>query len=475
MRSFRHARPLRLLPLASGLLVLAGCKVGPNFQKPDLTMPASFRHQGANASPASIANLPWWKVYNDSTLRRLIGTALDNNHDLRIAASRVEQARQAAAQTRSAYWPSVDLSGGISRGRNQAGGSPTFTNGATGDDAALVLGAVWELDVWGRVRRLDEASRARYFASEEGRSAVVLSLVSDVAQAYFELLELDLELSIATRTADSFRQTTKIFDQRREGGVASKLETSRAEAALAQAAAAAPDIERRIAQTENRLSILLGGAPSGIKRSSVLSDNLVPANVPAGLPADLLERRPDLRASEQNLRAANAEIGVAMAEFYPKIGLTVAFGRVSPSLESFRSGRGNTWSLAANATGPIFEGGRLNAQLKQARARWEEASISHQQAVLQALGEVSNALVARQKLASVRVEQTRAVEALNSAVEVATQRYIAGKASYYEVIEAQQQRYPAETALAQTKLAQLLAVVQLYKALGGGWTSDRMK
>lgn len=462
----RGNRVRGLAPLVC--LVLSGCIVGPNFQGGNVKVPTSFRHQGKVTSE-SIANLPWWKVYRDATLRGLINTAVQNNHDVRIAASRVEQARQLALQTRSGFFPSVDLGGTVSRGRNQIGGAPTYNFGQTTDDGALIASAVWEVDIWGRICRLDEAARARYFATEEGRSAVVLSLVSDVAQAYFELLELDLELEISQRTAKSFSETESIFDRRREGGVASKLETSRATAAQAQAAASIPDVERKIAQTENRLSVLLGRAPAHISRSSKLADDLVPANVPAGLPADLIARRPDIRATEQNLRAANADIGVAIAEFYPKLTLTAGAGRVSPALSAFSAGKGNMWSIAASVAQPIFQGGRLKAQLKEAQARYEEARLTHEQTVLLSLNEVSNLLIARQKLVTIRVEQTRAIEALSSAVEVSRQRYVAGKASYYEVIEAQQQLYPAETALAQTKLAQLTVVVQLYKALGGGW------
>lgn len=460
---------------AGAVLLLSGCAVGPDYDAPKVDVPEGFRAATA-ATPAqeekSIADLGWWEVYQDATLQGMIRAALENNKDLRIAAARVEQARQASAQARSQYFPSATASGGISRGRNQFGGNATPANGITSDDATVVLGAMWEIDVWGRIRRLNEAARARYLASEEGRSGVVLSLVGDVAQAYFELLELDMELEIARRTTDSFQKSKDLFDRRRQGGVASRLETARAEAARAQTAASIPDLQRAIAQKENQLSILLGRAPGAIGRQGAFDDKLVPPEVPAGIPSGLLARRPDLRASEQNLRAANADIGAAIGEYFPKIGLSGFLGRVSPEVSSFTAGTGNAWSVAGSATMPVFEAGRITAQVRAARARWDEAVAEHDRTVLGALQEVSNALIAREKYAGQRVELDHAVRALSDAVAVAVERYNQGKASYYEVLEAQQQLFPAENALARARLQQVLSTVQLYRALGGGWKSE---
>ena len=457
--------------LALALVFFAGCAVGPNYKAPEVASPGAYRN-GPSTPAISIANLGWWEIYRDATLQALIREALTNNHDLQVAAARVEQARQFAVQTKSFYFPSLGAQGTASRGKNQGGGAPVFNGGATTDDVSAVLAATWEVDVWGRLRRLNESARARYLASEEGRHAVVLSLVGDVAQAYFELLELDLELAIARRTTDSFARSSRIFGQRRGGGIASRLETVRADAALAQAASTIPEIERQIALKENQICLLLGRPPGAIAREAGLVTTQLPPDVPVGLPADLLARRPDLRASEQLVRAANAEIGASIAEYFPRIGLTAFLGRVSPDLDDFSKSIGNAWSVAGNVAGPVFQWGRVQAQVGSARAFWEEARIQYERAVIVALGEVANALVSRDKLAAVRVQQDRAVVELTDAVDISTQRYVNGQASYYEVLEAQQQLFPAENALARTVLNELLAVVQLYKALGGGWQPE---
>ncbi len=457
------------------VLILPGCTVGPDYQAPKVETPASFRtlsQTETKETPESIADLGWWEMFKDPELQNLIRTALENNIDLRVSAARIEQARQASIQARSQYFPSITGNGNISRGRNQYSSNPTPQDGTTNDDAMALVNATWEIDFWGRIRRLNESAQARYLATEEGRSAVILSLVSDIAQTYFEILELDLELEIAKRTTKSFIESARIFDQRRDGGVASRLETSRAEAARAQAAASIPDIERAIAQKENQLSILLGQAPGKIQRSIVFSDNLVPPEVTAGIPASILSRRPDIRASEQNLRAANADIGVAIAEYFPKIGLSTFLGRVSPEVASFTSGSGNAWSVAGSASIPIFEAGRITAQVRAARARWDEAVAQYDNVILSSLREVSDALIAREKYAESRIELEKAVVALNDAVDVSLSRYTNGKASYFEVLEAQQQLFPAENALARVRLNQILSTVQLYRALGGGWKTE---
>jgi multidrug efflux system outer membrane protein len=332
-----------------------------------------------------------------------------------------------------------------------------------------VLNVAWEFDLWGRIRRADEAARAQILATEETKRGVMLSLVSDIAQAYFELLELDLQLQIAKRTTQSFGDSLAIFRQRLEGGVASILETARAEASLASTGATVPNLERLIAIKEDQINVLLGRNPGPIPRNATLIQQQTPPEIPVGLPSVLLERRPDIRQAEQELVAANAQIGVAVAEFFPKLGLTTFFGRVSPELSAFTAGKANMWAVVGSLVGPIFQGGRLLGQYEQAEARWEEAKLRYQQTALNAFQEVSNALTSRQKLEEVRAQQTRAVSALGDAVKVSTQRYVAGLSSYFEVLEAQQQLFPAENALAQTQLNQLLVVVQLYRALAGGW------
>lgn len=463
-----HLKPMldpRILAAAATVL-LAACTVGPNFENQDPNVPGAFRGD-SNASSESIADLPWWKIYREPKLQSLIREGLSNNQDLRIAVSRVEQARQIANQTRSLALPSVGYSGNAITGRNQGG----TAYGKSGDSGSAFVNAVWEVDLWGRIRRLNEAELARYLATDEARRGVIVSLVGEIAQTYFELLELDLEKEISIRSRDSFQKSFDLFQTRLEGGIASKLETSRAEAASAQAAAAIPEIERLISQKENQLSILTGRPPGPIQPRGTLSDGSdLDRVIPAGLPSAMVRRRPDIRQSEQLLRAANAEIGVAIAEYYPKIGLTAVAGRVSPDLSDLTDGKGNAWSVGANLTGPIFQGGRLRAEEARARAVFDEARIRHEKAVIVALGEVSNALVARQKFAAARSEQERAVAALNEAVAVSSERYAAGRASYFEILDSQLELFPTELNLARTRVNQYLAVVGLYRALGGGWS-----
>ncbi len=457
---------LALLPIA----LFAGCAVGPNYHRPTVDSPEMFRDDPAPGTN-SFADLQWWEVYKDDTLRTLIRDAFTNNYDLRIALARVEQARALAQQARAQFVPSVNYNGSVSRGRNDFLDSVYPNNGGMLSSAATTLNAFWEVDLWGRVRRLNESARAQFLASEEGRRGVRLSLLSDVASDYFRLLELDQELEIARSTTNSFDESLRIFTQRAQGGTASDLETSRAEAALADAMAAIPSIQDQISTAENELCLLLGRSPGPISRATPAIDAL-PPDVPAGLPSALLERRPDVREAEQVLHSATAQIGESVAEFFPQIGLTAFLGKVSPQLSAFTLGGANAWGVAATATGPLFEGGRLVGQYHQAKAARDEALLRFQQTALAALRDVSDALVLRARLAEIREQQAREVAALTRAVKVSSERYIAGKASYYEVLEAQQQLFPAQLNLSATQRDQQLVVVALYKALGGGWQDE---
>jgi multidrug efflux system outer membrane protein len=452
-------------------ILCASCAVGPNYHRPAVNSPAAFRDDPAATNSASQV-LDWWQVYRDETLQTLVREAFTNNYDLRIAAARVEAARAVAMQARSQFVPSATYNGNVSRGRNELFGSPFGTGGVTGSSAVATLNAFWEVDLWGRVRRLNESARAQFLASEQAKAGVRLSLLSDVATDYFQLLELDEELQIAGSTTNSFAESLRIFSQRLEGGTASGLESSRAEAAFEEAAAALPSIRQRIAMTENALSILLGRNPAPLPRkgSSLQAEGF--PDVPAGLPSELLERRPDIREGEETLRSANAEVGESVAEFFPKIGLTAFLGKASPELSAFTLGGANLWGVAAEGTGPLFEGGRLVGQYRQSKALREEAKLRYQLTVLNSFREVSDALVSRSQLAEIFEHQTRQVDALEQAVKLSTERYVAGKASYYEVLEAQQQLFPAQLNLARTQRDQLLAVVSLYKALGGGWQNE---
>jgi outer membrane protein, multidrug efflux system len=456
------------VPLMCGVAWLAGCAVGPDFVRPVIDSPAAFR--GDNAATATpFSELTWWQVYQDNTLQGLIREAFTNSYDLRIAAARVEQARAVAMQARSQFVPSVDYSGAASRGRNDLFGAGFPNNGTTLNSAVATLNAAWEVDLWGRIRRLNEAARAQFLASQEARRGVRLSLLSDVATAYLQLLELDQELEIAHRTTNSFAESLKIFSQRVEGGTASALESSRAEAALEDTAAAVPAIQDQISVMENQLCILLGRNPGPIERPTSLLTETMPPDIPAGLPSTLLERRPDVREAEQLLRSATAQVGESVAEFFPKIGLTAFLGKVSPQLSAFTAGGANAWGIAADTTGPLFEGGRLVGQYRQTKAVREEVGLRYQQTVLNAFREVSDALVSRQQLVAIREHQAHKVNALEKAVKLSSERYVAGKASYYEVLEAQQQLFPAELNLARTERDELVAIVALYRALGGGW------
>jgi len=455
--------------LASALL-LSGCAVGPNYQRVKVNSPAEFRGAEGAAQQASFADLPWWEAFKDEELKALIKTALANNYDLAIAVSRVEQARQIAAQARAQYFPFVNYSVGASDGKNEFLGSFAPAGGGVTQGAFFAAAsAAWEPDIWGRIRRLNESARAQYLSTEEARRGVMLTLTANVAEAYFQLLGLELQLEIAKETTASFTNTYNLFMQRYEGGVSSKLDTSRADAAQAAAAATVPEYERQIALQEDQISVLLGQNPSTIRHTAKLLNQVVPPEIPVGLPSALLERRPDVLSAEQQVRAANAQIGVATANFFPQLGLTALVGQASQPLSDITSGRGNVWSLAGSFTGPIFQGGLLRAQKRQAVASWEQSKLQYEQAALNAFTDVANALISRQKYEAIRSEQARSVASYQQAVQVALERYQAGKASYFEVLDAQIQLYPEETALAQTETNRRVVIVQLYLALGGGW------
>jgi multidrug efflux system outer membrane protein len=459
-----------LATLLSAVLFLSGCAVGPNYVRPKVNAPADFRGAEGAAQQSSYADQPWWEVFKDDQLKSLIDTALANNYDLAVAVSRVEQARQLSAVARAQFLPSVNYSVGASNGKNEFLGSVIPSGVGTTKGAFLAVGsAAWEADIWGRIRRLNESARAQYLSTEEARRGVMLTLTSDVAQAYFELLGLELQLQIAKDTTASFTETLKLFNQRYEGGVASKLDTSRAEAAQAAAAAAIPEFERQIALKENQISVLLGSNPQPIAHTAKLLDEIVPPDIPVGLPSALLERRPDVLAAEQQVRAANAQVGVATANFFPQFGLTALVGQASTPLSQITASSANVWSVAGNFSGPIYEGGALRAQKRNAVAFWQQTKLQYEQTALNAFTDVSNALISRQKFEAIRAEQARSVAAYQEAVTVSLQRYTAGKASYFEVLDAQLQLYPEQNALAQTELNRRVIFVQLYLALGGGW------
>jgi outer membrane protein, multidrug efflux system len=457
-----------LLTIVASAGLLAGCAVGPDYKRPTTTPPETFRGQTDPAEAASLADLPWWEAFRDPRLQELLQTALANNYDLRVAVARVEEARALAARARGAFFPSIGYQGDIARRRasGEVIGVPTGQAPTTESFFVGLFTASWELDIWGRIRRQHEAARAQFFATEEARRGVLLSLVSTVAQAYFELLELDARLDIARRNTASFQGTFNLFRRRLEFGLASTLETARAEGALGSTAASIPQLESQIAAKENEIGVLLGRNPGPIPRGTPLFAQAVVPEVPAGLPSALLERRPDLRQAEQQLVQANAQVGVATANFFPQLTLSGFGGGVSPQLEAFS----HVWSLAAGLTGPIFQGGQILENYRAFVAAWEQAKLQYEQAVITAFQEVSSALTSLEKLVQVEAEQDRAVNAYVDSVRIANRRYTGGLASYYEVLEAQQLLFPAETQLAQVRANRLFAYVQLYRVLGGGWS-----
>ena len=450
--------------------LLAGCAIGPDYKRPSVAEPPIFRGQ-ATAEAASLADLPWWEVFQDIILKNLLTEALGSNYDVKIAAARVQEARAQVGVARSEYFPAIDYNVGAQRTRFSGavlglqGAAPTTNNLYYG-----FLSASWEIDIWGRIRRSNEQARASLMGTEEARRGVWLTLVSDLAQAYFELLALDVRLQIARNSTDAYQSTYNVFQDRLNVGAASKLETSRAEGALGAAEASIPQLESDIVAKENQISILLGRSPAPIPRGMPMYEQVVVPTVPAGLPAALLERRPDLRQAEQKLVGANANIGVAKAAFFPQLSLTALFGRASPEVSALTGGTATIWAVAGMLSGPIFEGGRNLSNYRVSKAQWEQVKLQYEQAVLTALREVSDALTALGKLSEAETGQERSVKALEQAVGFATDRYRHGFASYFEVLEAQQQLYPAQNTLAQIRRDRLLAHVQLYKALGGGWS-----
>ncbi len=453
---------------AAGVLALAGCTTGSAYRRPPVPEPAQFYGATGQADAASLADLPWWEVFQDPALKPLIEEALHNGYDVRIAAARVEEARARYGIAGADLYPQVGYQGQFARERFSGFQPGAPANGASADVITANVNVSWEIDLWGRIRRLTEAAKAQYLATEEARRGVALALTTEVAAAYFDLRLLDEDLEIARRTTAAFHDTFDLFNRQLQGGVASGLETSDAEASWANEAAQVPALENQIAAKENQVSLLLGRPPGPLQRGESLFGQPLRAAVPAGLPAALLLRRPDLRQLEQQLVAANAQVGASEAAFFPTLSLTGMFGGLSPDLRQLL-GKGQTWSIAAGLTGPIFQGGRLRSQVGVARAQFEQAKLQYEQAVTNALGEVSTSLIALDKLAAAEQERQRAVNAYKEAVRLSLLRYNSGLSAYFEVITAQESLLNSENLLAQTRHDRLVAMVNFYKALGGGW------
>jgi NodT family efflux transporter outer membrane factor (OMF) lipoprotein len=451
---------------------LTGCAVGPNYKRPEVAVPQTFRGGSDTPSSTSLADTKWDALFGDQTLNELIRTALERNFDVRIAAERVQQGRAQLGITRADQFPFVDLQAQFSSARQSSVGSFRFIPVGTNLSASFTqLGAAlsWEVDLWGRLRRLTEAARARYLATEEGRRAVNVALIADVTNAYFQLLEYELELDISRKTSDSARESLRIVQLRRKEGAASGLDVRQAEQLIFTTTTQIEAVERGIGQTENLLSFLLGAAPSAQPRGRRLDEVPLPPEVPAGLPASLLERRPDIRAAEQNLIAANAQIGAAKALFFPQISLSAFAGGQTRSLTDIAMAPARVYSLTPSMLMPIFRAGQIRNQVRLTEAQQRELLVAYEQSIYNGLREVSDALIGYSRTRSQRAEQEKLVGSLADAVQLSNLRYKGGLDSYLQVLDAQRNLFSGELGLAQLRLAERLSVVQLYRALGGGW------
>ena len=465
---FRLALPILSTAM---VLLLAACTVGPNYKRPAVNVPAEFRGalpppESAQSAAASLGDQKWWEVFQDPQLQALIRTALQNNYDVRIAATRVLEAQAQLGITRADQLPSLSVGGNITNHRSAASGPiPSFelTQGQ------VSASAIWNLDFWGKYRRANEAARANLLSNEWARKQVIATLVSNVASSYFELRRLDLQLEISKRTLGSRGESLQLTQTREQHGFSTLLDVRQAEQLVHTAETEVTDLERQITQQENNLSILLGNIPGDIPRGLALVDQPHAPEVPAGIPSSLLERRADIRAAEQNLIAANAEIGVARAAYFPQISLTGNAGFASSALESLFTGPAGIWTMAGSLTQPIFEGGRLKSNVRLAEAQREQLLLTYQQTIQGSFRDVSNALVGYRKTREFRIEQERLVASAQDASRLSQIRFRAGTTDYLEVLTNETNAFTAELNLAQARGNELGALVQLYQALGGGW------
>jgi multidrug efflux system outer membrane protein len=457
-------------------LFLTACTVGPNYHRPAVQIPENFRAPQPlpPAQAESLADLKWFEVFKDDKLQDLIRTALEQNYDLRFAVANVEAARANLGITRSNQYPNVTAGGNLQFTRLSRDGTlplpSTFVpsqNRNWGEASLNFLS--FEVDIWGRLRRATEAARANLLSADENRKAVITTLVADVATSYFTLRELDYELDISRRTLGTRQDSLRLIQTRQGGGVATLLDLRQGEQLVFTASEAIPALQQQIEQTENQITLLLARNPAGIVRGRGLTEQELPPEVPAGLPSALLERRPDIRAAEQTLIAANADIGVAKAAYFPQISLSGFLGGQSTQLASLFSGPHTAWSLVPQITQPIFTAGRLSSGVRLAEAQQQGALIQYEKSIETAFTEVSNALIAHQRVRESRVEQENLVAALRDRMQLAYVRYEGGVDTLLNALDADRDLFQAELTLSQIQLNELLSVVQLYKALGGGW------
>jgi multidrug efflux system outer membrane protein len=451
--------------------LLSACTLGPDYQRPDIKSPAAFQYEPKDA--AATADTPWWQQFQDPVLEQLIDEALKHNTNVQIAAANVEQAAAFLTQTRSQLFPAVGYGAGAQRERTRepafASLIPNYPNPASAYQAALQ--ASWEIDLWGRIRRQSEAAYANVLATDEARRGVILSLVAQVANSYLQLRGLDAQLDVAKKTLQTYKESVDLFTLQFQYGQVSMMNVAQAQSQYETAAAQIPLIESQIAQTQSSLAVLIGRDPGPIMRGKSVYDLQLP-QVPAGVPSQLLERRPDLLQAEQQLIAANAQIGAAKALYFPTISLTGAFGNASADLSNLFSGPARVWSYAGSLAGPIFSFGAVSGQVAQAEAAQNAALLNYQLSIRNAFADVDNALIANQKLKQQLDAQVKLVAALQQYTELARLQYDGGYTSYSTVLQAEQALFPAELNLASIRAQVFASAVNIYKAMGGGWVGE---
>ena len=456
-------------------VIFCGCMMGPNYQRPPVDTPQTWRFEDKEAK--DVANTVWWGQFDDPVLDDLIRTALRENKDVKIAAARVEQFAGLYGTTRAALFPQIDAAASAGRQRSSEliGLSPGEGQiNTTFNSYEINLNGSWEIDFWGKLRRATEAARANLLSTEEARRSVILTLVSSVANSYINLLDLDKQLVLTKRTSENYKESYDLFTLRFQHGIVSEMEVSQAKSQYEEAAANIPLFEKTIAQQENSLSVLLGRNPGPVPRGKTIDKLTLPA-VPAGLPSDILAARPDIRRAEQDLIAANANIGAAKALYFPTISLTGLFGWASNDLSDLFKGPAKTWSWAVPVSAPIFTGGSIAGQVKSAEAVQKEAVVTYQQSIQTAFREVEDALVDQKRTKEQIASQSAEVAALRDYVRLARDRYDNGYTSYLEVLYSESKLYSAELALAQTQGGLFQALVNIYKAMGGGWVVEADK
>jgi multidrug efflux system outer membrane protein len=465
---------MRRLIFLTVAVLLTGCMLGPNYRRPAVDTPQVFRYEEKDARDT--ANTDWWKQFDEPVLDALIAEALANNRTVKVAAANIEQAAGVLMQTRAQLFPQVNYSGNAMRERLTQSSAIPLSPGIPNPQSSfqLLAGANWEIDLWGRIRRLTESAQASLFSSEEARRGVILSLVASVATSYIQLLTLDDQLAIAERTLGVYGETVRQFELKFKHGQVSSMTVEQAKSQYETAAAAIPPIKSQIVQTENAICILLGRNPGHIERGKALSSLELPA-VPSGLPSQLLERRPDLAQAEQNLIAANAQIGAAKALYFPTISLTGAIGTASSDLSKLFTGPARMWSYAGSFTGPIFTAGAIAGQVKQAEAGQKAALLSYENAIQSAFGDVENALSNHAELVDQLEAQDRLVKALREYARMARMQYDGGYTQYLTVLYAEAQLFPAELNYSQVHGSLLASLVNIYQAMGGGWVGKAEK